>query len=508
MIKDFSISDVTVGVIGAGVMGRGIAQIMAVGGMRVLMFDVENSAAKDGCAFAARMISRAVEKGNMASEKADLAVEQLEVVVALRDLATCDVVIEAVLEDLEIKRAVFNELEGIVSEDCILATNTSSLSVTAIGVDLNLPNRLAGFHFFNPVPLMKVVEVVEGLETAPKVIQTLCAVARRAGHEPVQVKDTPGFLVNHAGRGLNTEGVRIVSEGIADFAGIDDLLREGGPGFRMGPFELMDTTGLDVSHVVMESIYEQFYQEPRIRPGAITRQRSIGGLHGRKTGRGFYVYEGNKKVVHAQPPTPTDLPQSVWISNDEPKGRAALIEAIGTTAAIDDGKSPSTKSVCLFTPLGADTTTCAVAEGIEAERCFSVDTLFGLDGRRTLMTTPLSDPDLRDQVHALLACGDHSVTVIHDSAGFVNQRVVATVINIACDIAQQRIAKPEDIDSAVRLGLGYPQGPLAMGNAVGPAKLLKVLQNMLNFYGDPRYRPSPWLKRRAILGVSLLTPEN
>ena len=124
------------------------------------------------------------------------------------------------------------------------------------------------------------------------------------------------------------------------------------------------------------------------------------------------------------------------------------------------------------------------------------------------MTTPLSDPDLRDQVHALLACGDHSVTVIHDSAGFVNQRVVATVINIACDIAQQRIAKPEDIDSAVRLGLGYPQGPLAMGNAVGPSKLLKVLQNMLNFYGDPRYRPSPWLKRRAILGVSLLTPEN
>ena len=149
-----------------------------------------------------------------------------------------------------------------------------------------------------------------------------------------------------------------------------------------------------------------------------------------------------------------------------------------------------------------------MAEGIEAERCFAVDTLFGLDGRRTLMTTPLSDPDLRDQVHALLARGNHAVTVIHDSAGFVNQRVVAIIVNIACDIAQQRIAIPDEIDKAVRLGLGYPRGPLAMGDAVGPARLLKVLEAMVAFYGDPRYRPSPWLKRRAMLDVSLLTPEN
>jgi 3-hydroxybutyryl-CoA dehydrogenase len=395
-----------------------------------------------------------------------------------------------------------------VTADCILATNTSSLSVTAIAAGMENPARFGGFHFFNPVPLMKVVEVVEGLETSAAVIETLCVIAHRAGHEPVRAKDTPGFLVNHAGRGFNTEGVRVVFEGIADFTGIDDLLREGGPGFRMGPFELMDTTGLDVSHPVMESIYEQFYQEPRFRPGPLTRQRSIGGLHGRKTGRGFYVYEDNKKVTPPEPAAPTELPEAVWISNAEPEGRAMLVEALGESVAIDDGKAPSTKSLCLFTPLGKDTTSCAVAESIEAERCFAVDTLFGLDGRRTLMKTPVSDTDLCDQVHALLAVGDHKVTVIHDSAGFVNQRVIATVVNIACDIAQQRIAVPDDIDKAVRLGLGYPRGPLAMGDAVGPAKLLRVLEAMVAFYGDPRYRPSPWLKRRALLGVSLLTPEN
>ena len=501
-------SDFTVGILGTGAMGRGIAQIMATGGMQVLLFDTNDGAAEAGREFAERMILRAGEKGATSDEEARAAVARLTVVTQLSDLGGSDLVIEAVLEDLDIKRKVFTGLEEVVAEDCVLATNTSSLSVAAIAAALNHPGRFAGFHFFNPVPLMKVVEVVNGVETTPKTADTLVAVARRTGHEPVRAKDTPGFLVNHAGRGLNTEGVRIVSEGITDFAGVDDLLREGGPNFRMGPFELMDTTGLDVSHPVMESIYQQFYEEPRFRPGPLTRQRAAAGLYGRKTGRGFYTYQDNKKVLPPAAEVPDTLPEAIWISKAEPAGYEMLASALSGVMEIDDGQKPSTRSLCLFTPLGRDVTSAAIAEGIEAERSFGVDTMFGLEGRRTLMGTPVSDPDFRDLVHAALASEDHAVTVIHDSAGFVNQRVVATVVNIACDIAQQRIASPSDIDKAVTLGLGYPSGPLAMGDSVGARQILQVLNAIQEFYGDPRYRPSPWLKRRALLGVSLLTEEN
>jgi 3-hydroxybutyryl-CoA dehydrogenase len=507
MARDPNSAEFTVGVLGAGAMGRGIAQIMAAGGMRVVLFDVQQGAAESGRAFAERMIRRAAEKGTISEDDAEAAVGRMSIADALDGLADADLVIEAVVEDLAVKRQVVSDLEAITGDGCILASNTSSLSVTAIAAGTARPGNIAGFHLFNPVPLMKVVEVVSGLETTDRVAEALCAVARRAGHEPVRVIDSPGFLVNHAGRGLNTEGLRIVAEGIADFAAIDDLLREGGPGFRMGPFELMDTTGLDVSHPVMESIYRQFYDEPRFRPQPLAGLRVAGGYYGRKSGRGFYDYQDNKKIVVPAPPTPDTMPDAVWIGADAHGGRDALVAALADVVAIDDGAKPGARSLCLFAPLGGDTTSAAVAAGVEPERSFAVDTLFGLDGRRTLMTTPVSDTDLRDQVHAALAAGDHAVTVIHDSAGFVNQRVVATVVNIACDIAQQRIAMPDDIDKAVRLGLGYPKGPLAMGDAVGPEKLLAVLDALQEFYGDPRYRSSPWLKRRAMLGLSLLTPE-
>ena len=507
MANDPAAADYTIGIVGAGTMGRGIAQIMAAGGLRVLLFDAAEGAAAAGRAFSERMLNRAAEKGNMSAADAVAAAARIALADGLGAMADADAVIEAIVENLEVKQGLFRDLEAIVRPDCILATNTSSLSVTAIASTCEKPGRVAGFHFFNPVPLLRLVEVVDGLMTAPWVADALVAIARRAGHEPVRAKDTPGFLVNHAGRGLGTEGLRIVAEGIAGFQDVDDVLREGGPGFRMGPFELMDTTGLDVSHVVMESIYRQFYEEPRFRPQPLTRQRVTAGIFGRKTGHGFYQYEDGGKVTAEPPTVPQELPGQVWISPAEPDGRRILAAALEDKVEIDTGASPSANSVCLVTPVGEDATTAAVAHGIEAERTLAVDTLFGLDGRRTVMTTPVSDSDLRDQVHALLAADGAAVTVIHDSPGFISQRVVATIVNIACDIAQARIATPDDIDRAVRLGLAYPAGPLAMGDRVGAKRILAVLDAMFAAYRDPRYRPSPWLRRRAQLGVSLLTSE-
>ena len=501
--------DLCLGVIGAGAMGRGIVQVAAAAGIRVLIGDAQEGTAEKAVAFIADMLDRAVDKGRVSAADAAATQDRIEIVHGgLMPFADCQVIVEAIVENLEVKRELFSGLEEFVADDCVLATNTSSLSVTAIAAGCRRPNRVAGFHFFNPVPLMKVVEVIGGELTDPWVIDALAGIARRIGHHPAVTVDTPGFLVNHAGRGFGTEALRIVGEGIADFAGIDRVLRDVA-GFRMGPFELMDLTGLDVSHTVMESIYDQFYQEPRFRPSPMTRRRVMAGLHGRKSRRGYYDYADGKMVSPPERKVPEARPLPVWVSPAEPEARAALTAVLRDAGAeMREGTDPPGDAVLLVTPFGDDATTTAVAQGLDAVRTVAVDTLFGLARRRTLMTTPVTDAAVRDTAHALLARDGTPVTVIHDSPGFIAQRVVATIVNIGCDIAQQRIARPADIDTAVRLGLGYPKGPLGFGDAIGPRRVLAILEAMERFYGDPRYRPSPWLRRRALLDVSLTTSED
>lgn len=508
MELDTNRPDLTLGVIGTGAMGRGIAQIAAQAGVRVLLNDSRLEAAREGRASIAGQLKRLAEKGKLTVDQSQQAVDRVNIVESLQGLAPCHIVVEAIVENLDVKRKLFQSLEAIVSDACLLATNTSSLSVTAIAAGTQLPGRVGGYHFFNPVPLMKVVEVIDGLLTEPWVGEALTQLAHRMGHTPVRAKDTPGFIVNHAGRGFGTEALRILSEGVAEFYEVDRILREAA-GFRMGPFELFDLTGLDVSHPVMESIYNQYYQEPRYRPSPITGQRLTGGLLGRKSGRGFYAYRDSQAEAMPVAPLPKARPERVWVSPTNRESHGTISElVIKLGGRLDTGSSPSAEALCIVTPLGLDATTTGLSENLDPRCTVALDTLFGLDKRRTLMTTPVTTPETRDAAHGLFGADGVPVSVIHDSAGFVAQRVVATIINIGCDIAQQRVATPEDIDRAVTLGLGYPKGPLAMGDALGPMKILTILNSMYTFYGDPRYRPSPWLARRARLGVSLLTSEN
>jgi 3-hydroxybutyryl-CoA dehydrogenase len=292
---------------------------------------------------------------------------------------------------------------------------------------------------------------------------------------------------------------------VAEFHEIDRILRDCA-GFRLGPFELLDLTGLDVSHPVMESIYRQYYEEPRFRPSPIAAQRVNAGLLGRKSGSGFYRYEGGKQEEIPAPPAPAARPRRVWISPIDLGGQLSKCVA-SLDVEIDSSRRPGRESLCLVAPIGDDATSIAIDQDLDPTRTVAVDCLFGLDKRRTLMTTPVTRAQMKDAAHGLFAADGVPVSVIHDSPGFVAQRVIAQVVNIASDIAQQRIASPADIDSAVTLGLGYPQGPLAWGDAIGPGTVLDILEALHEFYGDPRYRPSPWLKRRARLGVSLLSPE-
>ena len=494
-----------VGVVGAGAMGRGIAQMMAQAGSQVRLLDAQPGMAQSAHETILEQWHKQVAKNRMDTDQCDACTARLQTAHALTDLADCDLVVEAIVERLDAKQALLRELETVLRPEAALASNTSSLSVTAIAAALQNPQRMAGLHFFNPVPVMKLVEVVAGLKTDPALCTALAAQVRQMGHTAVQAQDSPGFIVNHAGRGFTTEALRIVDEGVADVATVDRILRDQ-VGFKLGPFELMDLTGLDVSHPVMESIYHQYHEEPRYRPSVITAQRLAGGLLGRKTGEGFYRYVDNAAQYPDDAPAPVvDSIPPVWVSPRAAR-RPEIYQLLKNLGAdIETGTTPSANAIILVAPLGFDITTVAVVERLDPTRTIGIDMLVeeSATRRRVLATNPVTRVDIRNAAHALMARDGKAVSVVRDSGGFVTQRVVATIVNIASDICQQRICSPRDLEVAVTLGLGYPLGPLAMGDRWGPTNILEVLFNMQTVYGDPRYRPSPWLRRRGAIGLSL-----
>jgi 3-hydroxybutyryl-CoA dehydrogenase len=498
-----------IGVIGAGTMGHGIAQIAAQAGSTVHLFDNHAHAARAAQAAVFSQWEKLGEKGRIDATTANLYKSRLLCVDTLAALSDCELIVEAVIEQFDAKASLFATLENIIRPDAVMVTNTSSLSITALAAHLKRPQQFAGLHFFNPVPLMKVVEVIAGLKTSASVCTDLTVYAGQMGHTPVQARDCPGFIVNHAGRGYGTEALRIVGEGVTDFATVDRILKDQ-IGFKLGPFELMDLTGLDVSHPVMESIYHQFYEEPRYRPSVITAQRLAGGLLGKKVGEGFYRYENGMAQMPADsaPPQVDEMP-SVWVSPRAVRCPELLLLLKNLGAKIETSATPSAQALCLVAPLGFDITTVAVVERIDPARTVGIDMLVddANTRRRVLATNPVTRRDMVDAAHALMARDGKAVSVIRDSGGFVTQRVVANIVNIASDMCQQGICSPTDLETAVTLGLGYPSGPLAMGNLYGPTNVLEVLFNMQTVYGDPRYRPSPWLRRRGAIGLSLLHEE-
>jgi 3-hydroxybutyryl-CoA dehydrogenase len=332
--------------------------------------------------------------------------------------------------------------------------------------------------------------------------------AEKAGHFPAITPDTPGFLVNHAGRAFGTEALRMLSEGVATPQQIDRILRDG-PGFRMGPFELFDLTGLDVSHAVMESVYEQFYHDPRYTPSFIAGQRVAAGLLGRKTGQGFYRYEDGQKIEQPEPAAESVLlNRPYWLQSDDAALRSQVAQALASAGAtLESGEQPSAEAICLITPLGEDCTAALSRLGLPAERTLALDSFADWDKRRTLMRQPAAAADVVAQARQALAADGVPVEVINDSPGFVIQRLIASVVNLGTEIAQKGIATPETLDRAIQLALGYPKGPLAFGEHYGKQAILTVLNNMQAVYGEPRYRPSPWLRRRVQLDLPLTTPD-
>jgi 3-hydroxybutyryl-CoA dehydrogenase len=509
MAFDAAKPDLTIAVIGTGTMGRGIVQVSAAGGMKVIAFDEKPGGAAAAKDFCAKMLERNVEKGQMSPEAAKAAVDRITVASSLAEVARADVVVEAVFERLDIKQDLFERLDAVCGPGVILASNTSSLAVTAIASRTKHPERCAGLHFFNPVPLMRLVEVIPGLKTADWVSEALMTIGRRMTREPVLCVDSPGFLVNHIGRGLGPETQRILMEGIATHDEIDRILT-GAPGFRMGPFTLGDMVGIDVGNAAMTSMYEQFFHEPAYAPTPLMALRAAGGMYGQKTGSGWYTYKDGKKIEPPQKSAPTVRPRSVWVrpsdhNQDLQDPFLAYLSAQGFE--VERSSAPSKEALIVLTPVGYDVSTAVQDLKIDGARTVAVDVLFGLKGPRTVMVSPATAPEYRDMAHAMMAADGQPVVVINDSPGFVAQRAVAALVNVGCNVAQRGVGVPSDIDKGAKLGLGYPYGPIEWGDRIGPKRVLYILERLQELYQEPRYRPSAWLKRRVMLGLPLSAPE-
>jgi 3-hydroxybutyryl-CoA dehydrogenase len=502
--------EATVAVFGAGAMGTGIAQVAAQAGHRVLVFDSRINAADEAKRRVGETLAALAAKGKLAAADATAAAERVHAIHAPGDAASAKLFVEAIVEDLEAKRELFRQVENVAAPEAILATNTSSISITAIGAGLKRPSRVAGMHFFNPAPLMPLVEIVHGLATDPDVVETLHTTATSWGKTAVRAASTPGFIVNRCARPYYAEALRLLAERAADPATLDAVMRECG-GFRMGPFELMDLIGHDVNLAVTRGVWEAFFHDPRFTPSVHQQELVSAGFLGRKSGRGFFNYApGAAKPVpatEAAQPAPArvvvhgDLgPAAALAERLAARGLAierrpaheafpdGAIEAGGTWLALGDGR-----------PAGARAAACGVANLVHFDLAFDYASATRIAMARA---DACGAGAFAAAVGALQAAG-LAVSRVDDIAGLPVIRTVAMLANEAADAVQQGIASAADVDAAMRLGVGYPRGPLAWGDAVGAARLRDVLAHLAHHYGEPRYRIAPRLARRALSGAPL-----
>ncbi|MFE2033963.1 3-hydroxyacyl-CoA dehydrogenase [Streptomyces scopuliridis] len=489
-----------VAVVGTGTMGQGIAQVALVAGHPVRLYDAVPGRAEQAATTLAGRLDRLVEKGRFDAVARDAARARLHPARDLAELADAALVVEAVLEELSVKRELFAALEDIVADDCLLATNTSSLSVTAVAGALCHPGRFAGLHFFNPAPLLPLVEVVSGFATDETAAERAHATALAWGKTPVRCADTPGFIVNRVARPFYAEALRVYEERAADPATIDAVLRECG-GFRMGPFELTDLIGQDVNEAVTRSVWESFFQDPKFTPSLAQRRLVESGRLGQKSGRGWYAYGEDAPKAAAHTAEPEKAPASVIVRGELFAADAlpGLIEEAGIGVTRED----DAVSGCPGWIELSDGTRLFLADGSAADDAGMPVIHFdlALDYREAtrIALAPaarVAEAALKEAIGLFQALGK-DVSVIGDIPGLIVARTVAMLVDFARDAAARHVAAPEDIDLAMRLGVNYPRGPLDWGDRLGARWVLDTLEALHEEYPTGRYAPSQALRRLA-----------
>jgi len=487
-----------VGVVGAGTMGAGIAQVAAVAGHRVLLADAVDGAAHRAADQIKERVRAQVAKGrlNVDPDALDIAPA------ATSKMAAAGIVIEAVLEDLSVKRRLFAELEQTVTADCLLASNSSSLTPTAMAAGLAHPGRLVGLHFFNPVPAMRLVEVISGLATAPAAADRAEALARAWGKTVVRSAATPGFIVNRIARPFYAEAWRLREEHAAAPEVIDAVLTGAG-GFRMGPFALMDLIGHDVNEAVTRSVWASFGYDPRFAPSLAQRSLVEASWLGRKTGRGCYDYADG-----ATPPTPAPAPLK-----PAPAFAAAPADSQFNVLLDRSGgrrqESPAEPDTVEL-PSGAALVRCAGATASALARgagrpVIAVDRTLDDATATAIAVAPSHDCPAAalDEAVGLLQSAGLQVFVIDDVPGLIVTRTVAMLANLAADAVAGQVATAGDVDTAMRLGVNYPEGPLAWADRWGLGTVLATLDELDGWYRDGHYRASPLLRRAMLTGTAL-----
>lgn len=508
-----------VGVIGAGTMGAGIAQVAANAGHSVLLYDVADGAAQAGIDQIAKGLNKLVAKGKKTQDEVDQLMGRLSPVSELDAFKDCALVIEVIVENLEIKKKLFAELEDICGDDAILATNTSSISITSIAADLKRPGQLVGMHFFNPAPIMKLVEVVSGLATLPEVAETIHQTATVWGKNAVYAKSTPGFIVNRVARPFYAEGLRILQEGAADIATIDAAMRECG-GFRMGPFELMDLIGHDVNYAVTNSVYNAFYNDQRFLPSLIQKELIEAGRLGRKSSFGFYDYRdgAEKDAPHTAAAEDFVLDQTVVFEGgvDPISSLLAAVRAKGMThdiPASNDNQGPARIRVgdaTLMLTDGRFASVRAADEDITNLVVFDLALDYTKATRIVIAPADQTSAFALDDAVAFFQALGKDVSVINDVAGLIVMRTVSMLANEGADAVFQQVCSVADVDIAMKGGVNYPCGPMEWADQVGVETIYRVLSGLESTYGEDRYRLSPLLlKAQATsLPLSSLNPKD
>ena len=496
-------------VVGAGIMGVGIAQIAAQAGHRVMLHDAREGAAVEAKAQLGKNLDALVAKGKLTAEVVAHLLARIEPVATLESAGSARLVVEAIVEQLEVKRALFRQLESIVAADCVLATNTSSISVTAIANGLQHPQRLVGMHFFNPVPLMKLVEVVAGLQTDAAVAEAIFELGKVWGKVPVHARSTPGFIVNRIARPFYAETLALLLEQAATPQVLDACLRAAG--FRMGPCELMDLIGHDTNFAVTTSVFEANFFDKRFVPSLVQRELVDGGLLGRKSGRGFYRYQGEGSGVPALPAAVHRAPATAREASVHGDCSVAdFLEQAAKAAFAPQGWGPARVRGSGWTGLAIDGTRLVLTDGRSAGELAAAMgvTNIAVFDRPLLLPAPAGTAlayalaggaanAWHTQAAAWLAALGFVPLLMADTPGLVVARTVAMLINEAADAVLQGVCTADGADAAMKLGVNYPAGPFEWLARWSVPAVVALLDAMDAQYRGERYRVSPWLRRRS-----------